>query len=285
MRARVRTRRIRRRPSGAEPQTLTAPCSHDATHQRVCGTWCREIRLFPIGDWPRIASRSFHPHSHTLKPTLSGRGFTLLEVLVVVAIIVALAGISVPISRSIMQSARERNCASNLRQIGVASMLYASDNQMTLPVTSHQRRHGGKSWTLTLQPYASGTITFKCPKDPVKTRGHTYVINDFLTPHPAGAPELNYSILARISRPEAVMMFAEASETYQNTDHFHFSEFHGGAVPDSVFESQVNTGAHSEKANYLFADGHMESLFRADALAKLKAANSAFIDPSHINSP
>jgi prepilin-type processing-associated H-X9-DG protein/prepilin-type N-terminal cleavage/methylation domain-containing protein len=220
-----------------------------------------------------------------LKPTPSVRGFTLLEVLVVVTIIVALAGISVPISRSVIQSAHERTCAANLRQIGVASMLYAADNQMTLPVTSHQRRQGGKSWTLTLQPYASGTVTFKCPKDPVKARTYTYVINDFLTPNPAGAPDLNYSILARISRPEATMMFAEASETYQNTDHFHFSEFHGGAVPDSVFESQVNVGAHSQRANYLFADGHIESLIRADVLAKLKAANSTFIDPSNINSP
>jgi prepilin-type processing-associated H-X9-DG protein/prepilin-type N-terminal cleavage/methylation domain-containing protein len=220
-----------------------------------------------------------------LKPIPSDRGFTLLETLVVVTILVALAGISVPISRSIIQSAHERNCAANLRQIGLASMLYASDNQMTLPVTSHQRRQGGKSWTLTLQPYASGTITFKCPKDPVESRSYTYVINDFLTPNPAGAPELNYSILARIDRPEATMMFAEASESYQNSDHFHFSEFHGGAVPDSVFESQVNTGAHSGRANYLYTDGHVETLNRADALTKLKAANSTFIDPSHINSP
>jgi prepilin-type N-terminal cleavage/methylation domain-containing protein/prepilin-type processing-associated H-X9-DG protein len=220
-----------------------------------------------------------------LKPTSSVRGFTLVEVLVVITIIVALASISVPLSRSIMQSVHERTCAANLRQIGVASMLYASDNQMSLPVTTHQRRQGGKSWTLTLQPYASGTITFKCPKDPVKTRAYTYVINDFLTPNPAGAPELNYSILARLSQPESTMMFAEASETYQNTDHFHFSEFHGGAVPDSVFESQVNTSAHSPRANYLFADGHIESLSRADVLARLKTANTTFIDPSHINPP
>lgn len=205
--------------------------------------------------------------------------------LVVITIIVVLAGISVPISRSFIQRAHERTCAANLRQIGVASMLYATDNQMTLPVTSHQRRQGGKSWTLTLQPYASGTITFKCPKDPVKARTYTYVINDFLTPNPAGAPDLNYSILAKLDRPETTLMFAEASKSYQNSDHFHFSEFHGGVVPDSVFESQVNTDAHSVRANYLYADGHIESLNRADALARLKAGNSTFIDPSNSNTP
>ncbi len=164
-------------------------------------------------------------------------------------------------------------------------MLYASENQMTLPVTSHQRRQGGKSWTLTLQPYASGTITFKCPKDPVKSRIYTYVINDFLTPNPAGAPELNYSLLAKIDRPEATMMFAEASGSYQNSDHFHFSEFHGGAVPDAVFESQVNAGAHSGRANYLFVDGHIESLNHAEALSRLKAGYSPFIDPSKSHTP
>jgi len=277
--------RFRRRPSWVEPQTAIAPCCHDATHDWVCGTWFREIRLFPIGDWPRLASRSLHPHSHTLKPTPSVRGFTLVEVLVVITIIVVLAGISLPVSQSIMQAGHGTSCAANLRQIGVASMLYASDNQMTLPVTSHQRRQGGKSWTLTLQPYASGTITFKCPMDPVEDRAYTYVLNDYLTPNPAGAPDINYSILAKIDRPEATLMFGESSQFYRNSDHFHFSGFHGGVVPDAAFESQVNTRAHGSGSNYLFADGHIERLTRADALAKLKAGNSGFIDPSKPNSP
>lgn len=215
-----------------------------------------------------------------MKTKHPGRGFTLVELLVVITIIVGLTAVSVPISRSFIERGHERKCAANLRQIGVATMLYAADNQMTLPVTSHQRRKGGKSWTLTLQPYASGTITFKCPRDPVSERPYTYVINDFLTPNPAGAPELNYSILAKIDRPESTVMFAEASEIYQNSDHFHFAEFHGGAVPDSVFEAQVNTDAHSGRANYLFADGHIETLTRQAALDRLNAGGSTFIDPT-----
>jgi prepilin-type processing-associated H-X9-DG protein len=215
---------------------------------------------------------------HTIHP---GRGFTLVETLVVVTLLVALVGVSVPAWHAIQARSHQTNCAANLRQIGVATMLYASDNHMTLPVTSHQRRQGGKSWTLTLQPYASGTIAFKCPKDPVKNRSYTYVLNDYLTPNPAGAPGLNYSILANLTRPEATMMFGEASPSYQNSDHFHFSAFHGGSVPASVFEAQVNTRAHGDRTNYLFADGHVESFTRSEALARINSANTVFINPSN----
>jgi prepilin-type processing-associated H-X9-DG protein/prepilin-type N-terminal cleavage/methylation domain-containing protein len=212
-----------------------------------------------------------------LKPSPASRGFTLVEVLVVVAIIVAATSIAVPVARSLMTRSHAVNCSSNLRQIGLAAMMYAGDNQMTLPSTSHQR--GGRSWTLTLQPYVSGTITFKCAQDPHKRRAYTYVINDFLTPYPAGADHLNYSILARIERTEATFMFAEASPSH-SSDHFHFAPYAGGRIPSAVFEHQVAVRSHGESANYLFADGHVETLSRRDIQTRLATGGSRFVDPS-----
>jgi prepilin-type processing-associated H-X9-DG protein len=200
-----------------------------------------------------------------------------MEVLVVVAILVAATSIAVPVTRALTTRSHAVNCAANLRQIGLAAMMYAGDNQMTLPSTSHQR--GGRSWTMTLQPYASGTITFKCAQDPHQRRSYTYAINDFLTPYPAGADHLNYSLLARIDRPEATFMFAEAVPAH-GSDHFHFAPYAGGRIPPAVFDHQVAVRSHAGNANYLFADGHVETLSWRETRARLAADGSRFVDPS-----
>jgi prepilin-type processing-associated H-X9-DG protein/prepilin-type N-terminal cleavage/methylation domain-containing protein len=211
------------------------------------------------------------------KRHLPNKGFTLVEVLVVIGIIAVLAAVIAPLGQALVARSRTISCGKNLRQIGMASMMYAGDNNMTLPSTSHQR--GGKSWTLTLQPYASETLTSKCADDGNKQRAHSYVLNDFLTKNPAGADHLDFSILAKIARPEATFMFAEAA-TSHTSDHFHFTPYHGGRIPLEVFEYQVAVGVHGGKANYLFADGHVETLSRLETQARLAADGTRFADPS-----
>jgi prepilin-type processing-associated H-X9-DG protein len=205
----------------------------------------------------------------------------LVELLVVVGIIAVMAAMIAPIGKGIIIRSRAIHCSQNLRQIGMATMMYAGDNNMTLPQSMHQRATGGNSWRVTLQPYASGTITFKCMEDPDKKRGNTYVLNDYLTKSPSGAPpDLNYSILAKIERPEATLMFAEASTSYLNTDHFHFAAYYGQKVPPSVFESQVGVMFHGGKSNYLFADGHVETLSWNEVKALLLKSGTRFLNPA-----
>ncbi len=232
-----------------------------------------------------MCPRGIRSSPNPLKPARTGRGYSLVELLVALLLVAILASIVVPVARSFISRGRSANCASNLRQIGMAVMMYASDNHMRLPVTSHQRSAGGRSWTLTLQPYASGTLSFKCPADPDRKRIYTYTINDYLTPNPAGAPDMDYSRLASIPRPAETLMFGEATASYRSIDHFHFTDYRGGVMPPEVFESQVSTSAHLKHANHLFADGHVETLSRLEALRRVAAPNSVFIDPTAGKTP
>src|SRR4051812_9011413 len=57
--------------------------------------------------------------------------FTLIELLVVIAIISILAAILFPVFAQARESARQIQCASNMRQIGMAMRMYADDNDET----------------------------------------------------------------------------------------------------------------------------------------------------------
>src|SRR5215212_10043465 len=67
-------------------------------------------------------TRMQSPH-HLRRPS----GFTLIELLVVIAIIAILAAILFPVFAQARESARITQCASNMRQIGMAARMYVTD--------------------------------------------------------------------------------------------------------------------------------------------------------------
>ncbi len=86
--------------------------------------------------------------------------FTLIEILVVIGIVVMLAGLLFPVFNSAREGARTTSCASNLRQIGQAMSLYASDHRQRYPVVETSP---GCTWVDAIYPYAKSPALFQCP--------------------------------------------------------------------------------------------------------------------------
>jgi prepilin-type processing-associated H-X9-DG protein/prepilin-type N-terminal cleavage/methylation domain-containing protein len=205
-------------------------------------------------------------------------GFTLIELLVVMTTGAILLALAFKGGQRAIAEAKRAKCLSHLRVLGNATMNYAADNDMILPATVHQRRQGLASWSISLQPYADGPLCFKCPCDPVD-RPYSYCINDFLTPNPAGAGDLDYSRLIRLEKPAATILFAEMADGYSG-DHFHFASYRGMTIPAAVVKDQIAVERHDGSSNFLFTDGHVENTTWKQLQATLVQVPSTVIDPT-----
>jgi prepilin-type N-terminal cleavage/methylation domain-containing protein/prepilin-type processing-associated H-X9-DG protein len=105
------------------------------------------------------------------------KGFTLIELLVVIAIIAILAAILFPVFAKAREKARQTSCASNLKQLATASLMYAQDFEETFPkarfrYTSDKADMTAIYWFTCLMPYVKNNNLFSCP-----TAGNKYPNN------------------------------------------------------------------------------------------------------------
>ncbi|MDQ2688511.1 MAG: type II secretion system GspH family protein, partial [Armatimonadota bacterium] len=109
--------------------------------------------------------------------TSTSRGFTLVELLVVVGICALLIAILLPVLVLTRAKARQTVCVSNLGQLNLAFVMYAADHDGVLPpynnnvMYAHDRgepRHfpsRGDLLVASLRPYTHSPQVWFCPED------------------------------------------------------------------------------------------------------------------------
>ncbi len=96
------------------------------------------------------------------------RGFTLVEMLVVLGIIAALAGLSYPLVKKAKDRAHEAGCLNQLSALGIALQSYLQEHNNKMP--SLQQGRASKADEIPvleteLLPYVGSPAAFKCPAD------------------------------------------------------------------------------------------------------------------------
>lgn len=163
--------------------------------------------------------------------------FTLIELLVVIAIIAIIAAILFPVFSKAREKARQTACLSNLKQVGLATQMYAQDYDENLPHTELGGSSGAPEyfWGDMLQPYLKNWQVLVCPSanSPIQFQpgpiayseewSYNYGINDITdnsdacTPNGSGGPEnpacahigVAGHPLAAISYPSTTILIAD----------------------------------------------------------------------------
>jgi prepilin-type N-terminal cleavage/methylation domain-containing protein len=184
------------------------------------------------------------------KSRIENTGFTIVELLVVIAVVAALLAILIPGLGKAKAMAKRMKCASNLRQIDVAMRLYLSDNKDTYPCAMDPLDPNapnlwlwmGRGWRGFIEPYLSEKIDVNnpsvllCPADltdPNKYESTSYSysmafyhspqqINDMLlyadypkysTPQPSVSQESD-----RVTNPAGKIIVGEWNSNHRRTE-------------------------------------------------------------------
>ncbi len=160
------------------------------------------------------------------------RGLTLVEILVVVAILGILVGIGVPSFRLVKANARSSVCAGKLRELGIALNGYFADHGMTFPAlvpARESREDDAPALDTELRDYVSDEFAFQCPADHqgfFEKTGSSYFWNSLVN----GQKTSNLRLLGMKGHPSGIPLVSDKENFHED-------------VGDGV--------------NVLYADGHV----------------------------
>lgn len=148
-------------------------------------------------------------------------GFTLVELLTVIAIIALLVALLLPAVQSAREAARKVQCANNFKQVALATLNYASSTDSLPPLLDKRfANFNFKSigWRLAILPYLEAGATYDLLSDPRAWRRETLleapernpnqpsVVETFLCPSTPGTPNL-VSTDTAVSKHDGAVIF------------------------------------------------------------------------------
>lgn len=203
-------------------------------------------------------------------------GFTLVELLVVVAIIAVLLGILVPALGQAKAMAQQTRCLAHTRTIAMVMQMYADNDSDNFYPTARMPMSAPfeTSWIYLTRRYVDDLDAYRCPTDQsdnwqsqMMARMSSYGINAYFTPN---HPPYNGLKPSQIRFPSQTIIAAELIEDIA-TDHF-MPMYWGSPASVSNMMMQgkqwddaaqlpktIEHSRHKGKANYVFTDGHAAS--------------------------
>ena len=198
------------------------------------------------------------------------RAFTLLELVIVVALVAILAALLLPIFQQKREYARRASCQSNLKQIGLGFMQYARDYDEKYPLAyanfdglSGYNPNGDAGWMQILQPYIKSTQRFQCPSEPAP-----YAPPLQATDYWYSAEVTQTSDMSEVTNVAISVMAGDGTGSPAALVATHGALAYTGNAPSLKYNGQIwdttettpgqGGRRHLDGINLLFCDGHVK---------------------------
>ena len=184
-------------------------------------------------------------------------GFTLIELVVVISIILILAAMLLPVFERAVKSAEATSCLANVRHLALASQLYSSDYDEGLPPALLDLPDSTRQncWDVLLLPYVGSRQIYLCPADENPTAGPAYT-NSLI--HSYG---INLDLAMIGGYPGASLRSTQIPQPCETILFFDLAQPHSYGWRASWGNmSQYVAARHNQASNFAFCAGNAKRI-------------------------